>query len=322
MDLYNYLQNIGSADHPLAMRDLRPLSDLDPSKRSVFFEVWPTIIPLRRSEIVHALVDLAEDNVDLHFQTVLLWCLEDEDADVRTTTIEGLWESELPSVLRRLLTLLRSDPVPAVRAAAAIGLSRFAYLAEMGELDGEYSEALRDGLLATIQDKRQPQDVRRRALESAGYYASEDDVLEEIQQAYSAEELELRESALVAMGRTMLPRWLPLIARELESRSPAMRYEAASAAGEMGEEARPLVVRVGRLLGDNDTEVALAAIRALGQIGGEAAQRILRDATKSENEARAQAAAEALAELSPDAGMLGDLPGMPGRRGGRSGIQN
>src|SRR5262245_334217 len=123
MDLYNYLQNIGSVDHPLAMRDLRPLSDLDSSKRPVFFEVWPTIIPLRRAEIVHAMVDLAEDNVDLQFQTVLLWCLEDEDANVRTTAVEGLWESEHPTVLRRLLGLLRRDPVPAVRAAVAIGLS-------------------------------------------------------------------------------------------------------------------------------------------------------------------------------------------------------
>jgi HEAT repeat protein len=298
------------------MRDLKPLSDLDPAERTTFREGWQAISPERRSEIARAMVDLSEDNVDLHFQTTMLWLLDDAEPAVRAIAIEGLWESDSVRVLRRLLDLLRSDPSSTVRAAAAVGLSRFAYMAELGELEDDDAEALLGGLLAPLENLDEPAEVRRRALESAGYYGSDETVQEQIERAYAGDEQELKESALAAMGRSMLPRWLPVIGRELESRSPALRYEAARAAGEMAEEARPIIARVARLLGDSDTEVALAAIWALGQIGGEAARRVLREAGKSESEARIQAAADALSELSLEDGLVGDMRGMP-PRGGR-----
>jgi HEAT repeat protein len=316
MDLSNYLESIGAPNHQLAMRDLKPLSDLDPGERSIFLKGWNAIPSPRRIEIMRAMVELAEDNVDLLFQRAMQWCLDDPDSAVRAAAIEGLWESDSPSVMRRMLELLRTDMSIEVREAAATGLSRFAYQAELGELDDADAELLRKSLLAMVRDQNQPLDVRRRALESAGYFASEADVLLQIERAYTATEQELRESALVAMGRSMLPRWLPTIARELESRSPALRYEAARAAGEMADEGRPLVARVARLLGDSDTEVALAAIWALGQIGGEAARRVLREASKSESEARIQAANEALAELSIEDGLMGAEPSRIGPRGG------
>lgn len=318
MELSNYIRSIGTPDHQLAMRDLKPLSDLDPAERATFLAGWQAIEPERRTEIMRAMVELSEDNVDLLFQRVMQWCLDDDEASVRAAAIEGLWESESPSVLRSLLNLLRTDANQQVREAAATGLSRFAYLAELGELDDRDADELLQGLLSMVQDQSQPLDVRRRALEAVGYFASEEDVLRQIERAYSADNPELKESSIVAMGRSMLPRWLPTIAREMESRSPALRYEAARAAGEMGEEGRPLVARVARLLGDKDTEVALAAIWALGQIGGDAARRMLREASKSDSEARIQAAAEALAELAVEDGLTGTALNRPGPFSGRN----
>ncbi len=317
-NLATYLQSIGAPDHQLSMRDLKPISDLEPGERSAFLAGWQAIEPLRRAEIMRAMVELSEDNVDLLFQAVMQWCLDDPEASVRAAAIEGLWESESPRVLRRLLEILRTDADLQVREAAATGLSRFAYLAELGELDDRDAAELLRGLLLMVQDQKQPLDVRRRALEAVGYYSSEEDVLRQIERAYSTDEQELKESSLVAMGRSMLPRWLPTIAREMESRSPALRYEAARAAGELAEEARPLVARVARLLGDKDTEVALAAIWALGQIGGDAARRVLREASKSDSEARIQAAAEALAELSMEDGIAGTSFDRSGPFGGRN----
>jgi HEAT repeat protein len=125
----------------------------------------------------------------------------------------------------------------------------------------------------------------------------------------------MKESALAAMGRSMMPRWLPIIAKELESKSPALRYEAARAAGELADEGRPLLVPVARLLGDSDTEVALAAIWALGQIGGEAAKRALKEVAKSDSDARVQAATEALSELELDQGIGGEVRGIRPRGG-------
>jgi HEAT repeat protein len=224
---------------------------------------------------------------------------------VRERAVEGLWENESPAHCRRLLTLLRDDPAPGVRAAAASGLSRFAYMAELDELDEEQAERVRDALTTLSGDERQPLDVRRRALESTGYFAGDDDVQRRIQRAYESGEQLLKESALVAMGRSMLPRWLPTIGRELASPSPALRYEAARAAGEMAEEARSLVTKLAPLTADDDGEVATAAIWALGQIGGSAAKRALQQLSKSQDDARSQAATDALAELELDGGLFG-----------------
>jgi hypothetical protein len=301
MTLADTIYDIGSPSHKLAMRSLKPFSGLGSGAYNEFWPAWTTINAHRRAEIAHAMVDLAEDNVDLDFAQALLWLLDDDDAEVRATAAEGLWESERSLVLEGLLRALQSDPAAPVRAAAAMSLSRFAYRAEMEELSPSDDQALRAGLERAVLDARQPIDVRRRALESAGYFASNDAIQEQVAQAYSSSEQLLRESALVAMGRSLLPRWLPNISQALSASSPALRYEAARAAGEMSEDARSLLPKVAPLLNDKDSEVALAAIWALGQIGGETAQRLLKQVAKEGDDARRQAAADALDEL-----MLGD----------------
>lgn len=304
IDIKLHLQTIGMPGHRLAMAELKPLSGIGRSERETFWSVWTTIEPRRRAEIAHAMVDLAEDNVDLDFGEALLWMLDDEDAAVRSSAIDGLWEQDNTRVLRRLLTMLRSDPAPEVRTAVALTLSRFANLAGLEELSDGDAQALHDALLSSLLDQRQPLDVRRRSLESAGYFEDDDEIQRQIALAYASDEQLLRESALVAMGRSMLPRWLPTIAKELDSPSPALRYEAARAAGEMADHARSLLPKLAQLLNDRDSEVALAAIWALGQIGGSAAKRMLEQIRKTSDDARRQAAVEALEELSLEDGLF------------------
>jgi HEAT repeat protein len=298
MAITNHIQEIGASDHKLAMRDLKPLSGLGREERGDFWPAWTEIMPRRRAEIARSMVELAEDDVELDFSAAQIWLLDDDDSEVRASAIEGLWENTSTTLLHQLLRLMRSDPAPPVRAAATISLSRFAYQAELAEIDTRDAQALRDGLLAMINDARQPLEVRRRALESAGYFGSIDEIQRQIELAYASDEQLLRESALVAMGRSMLERWLPTIGRELTSPSPALRYEAARAAGEMGEDARTLLPKLAPLLNDYDSEVALAAIWALGQVGGDSAKRVLQQIQKSEDETRRLAAADALEELS------------------------
>ncbi len=75
-----------------------------------------------------------------------------------------------------------------------------------------------------------------------------------------------------------------------------MRFEAATAAGELGLTGgvRPLI----RLLDDPDSSVREAAALALGQIGGPEAKRALQASAAGADERLAQAAEEALQELS------------------------
>lgn len=293
------LQQIGAPYRRLAMADLKGLSGLSSADRGLFWPLWQNIPAERRGEIARATVELAEDNIDLDFAELWYWLLDDDLPAVRISAVEGLWESESARVLRRLTELLREDASEEVRAAVAAGLGHFAYSAALGELDSPaQAQALEQALLATLRDTAEPLEVRRRALESAGYFAESDPIQQQAELAYRSGEQLLRESALVAMGRSMLPRWLPLIAKELESPSPALRYEAARAAGEMAEEGRGLLGKLLPLLNDGDTEIALAAIWALGQIGGDRARKALKQLAKSGDETRSQAAAEALDELS------------------------
>lgn len=296
MSVTQILQAAGSLRRPLTARDLVGLSGLRLIDRREFLEVWDTLTVTRRAALAREMIELSEEHVELNLGEVWRWLLDDQDALVRVCAVEGLWEDTSVRTMRRTLVLMRSDPVTEVRAAAATALSRFAHLAVLDELD-EGSELLERTLSEMALDQSAPLDVRRRALESAGYFAENEPMQTEIERAYRSDEQLLRESALVAMGRSLLPRWLPAIASALTSRSPAIRYEASRAAGEMAEDARPLLVKLVPLLNDVDTEVSISAIWALGQIGGDAAQRALEQAKKSDDDARSQAAAEAFDEL-------------------------
>jgi hypothetical protein len=121
-------------------------------------------------------------------------------------------------------------------------------------------------------------------------------VQEFIRNTYYDEDEEMRQSAVFAMGRSGDRRWSKSVLTELGSPDAAMRFEAASAAGELALSGavRPLV----RLLDDPDSSVRDAAALALGQIGGPQARRALQAVAAGEDERLAQAAEDALQELS------------------------
>ena len=54
--------------------------------------------------------------------------------------------------------------------------------------------------------------------------------------AYQGDDLALKTSAIFAMGRTGDVSWLPTLMKELDNREPSIRYETATACGDLGEE--------------------------------------------------------------------------------------
>ena len=140
----------------------------------------------------------------------------------------------------------------------------------------------------------EPVSVRRRVLESLAPTDTAD-VHVLIGDAYYSDNELMRQSAIFAMGRSANPRWNKIVLAELNSREPAIRFEAAEAAGEMAIRAavQPLIQR----LDDPDKDVREAAALALGKIGGPAARRALEALAAGDDERLAEAAAEALEEL-------------------------
>jgi HEAT repeat protein len=278
---------------------LKLLANLGPHHMYQLAERWLRFEAGRRRQIIDLALETAEEQVDLDFRPLFQVALNDPEGELRAAAIGGLWEDERPAVQRQLQRMLNDDS-GSVRVAAALGLARFARRAAIGELSSADAESLLAALLKHCRDEAQPLDVRRRCIEALGYFTDSDAAIDLVTRAYADEEIVMRESAVLAMGRSMREEFYPNIRRELQSRSPALRYEAARAVGELGEDGAALLSDLLPLCEDDDTEIALTAIWSLGQVGGAAARRVLTRLSRSSNEAHAQAAQDALSELEID----------------------
>ena len=279
----------------LASSALNALSSATRRNLAAFAPAWVVLPAERRRSVVKMMVELAEANVELDYNLLFRYLLDDEDPQVRASAIEGLCEDEDAALVKPFVGFLRSDPDARVRAAAADSLGRFMLLAEYGRLpESPHANLIYEALLATIQSAVEELNVRRRAVEALAY-SSRDQVRDVIAAAYADVDAQMRASAVAAMGRSADPYWRKIAAEELDSLDPRIRFEAVRAMGEL--ENRGAVPRVIELLDDPDREVQMAAITALGQIGGSAAKEALANAAESDDEVLHELADEALQEL-------------------------
>ena len=288
------IADLGNSDKPLLSSRLAELSNLNSEELALFEQAWAAIEPKRRRQIMYRLVELAEDNFELDFDSIFKSRLKDRDAEVRSKAIEGLWESEEASLIDPLIILLNQDSSEKVQATAATALGKFAMLAELKKLRPSHKSKVCQALLTVIDDKSKPIEVKCRALEAAAPL-SLPQMKKAIVEAYQSSNPKLRTSALFAMGKSCNHSWLPILLKELASVDAEMRYEAAGACGELGEkEAAPYLLE---LISDPDVDVQLAAIQALGKIGGPEAKDCLERCLNNPSEIIQQAAEQALYQL-------------------------
>ena len=207
------------------------------------------------------------------------------------------------AVINRLNEMARSDPFTEVRAAAAGALGMFILRGELGQLPETVSARLQETALMLYNDLDEDLEVRRRALEAIANCGREG-VLDMIREAYYADDLLMRVSAVFAMGRTYDEMWTAQVLDELSSDYPEMRYEACRAAGEL--ELRKAVGRLSELAYDDDREVQEMAIWALGEIGGKSARNILSQLAALAAEADDDELVDAIAEAQSAATLAGE----------------
>ncbi len=287
-----------------AQASLYVLSNLEAADGARVREAWLGLPLELRREIINRLAELAEADFEVNFGAVFRIGLDDGDAEVRTTAIEGLWEDEDVRLVPLLAARLRTDEDAGVRAAAATSLGRFVLLGELDKIRPIPKAAAYEALLAACEDATETLEVRRRALESLAYVDNET-VAGLIRQAYAAPEEKMRVSAVFAMGRSADTRWAQQVRQELFSPNPELRYEAARACGEL--QLIEAVSELAELAEDADPEVQEAALWALGQIGGDQARKILEHYCTVEDEATQAAAEAALDELEFLYGDLDDF---------------
>jgi HEAT repeat protein len=193
------------------------------------------------------------------------------------------------------ITLLEEDESDKVQSAAAKALGKYAILAELGKLRNENKEKVQEALLGAIDDRNKSPEVIRRVLESAAPL-SVPDVQEAINDAYNSNDPGLIISAIYSMGKSCNSSWMPVLLKEMENDDPEIRYEVAGACGELEDERTvPALIKLANE--DDDIDVQMAAIQALGKIGSLSARECLKLCLESHNDAVKEAAEEALQNI-------------------------
>jgi HEAT repeat protein len=276
-------------------RDLFAFSDLSRRDVETVRQGWSAIPVERRRTVVQHLVDLAEDELDLHLGRILRIAMQDSDANVRQTAIAGLWEETESDLLGPLIEAMKRDEDDDVRAAAAATLGNYVLAGELDELDAALAMRAEQALLEVLRNPDEPLPLQSRALESITY-SGEAGIRQLIENAYYSPHETLRVSSLVAMGRSADVHWRSYARAELMNPSAAMRAEAARTCGEL--EAKSAAKDLLQLLADEDQSVRLAAIFALGRVGGRDARDALRALSDEGKPVEAQAAEDALEEMT------------------------
>lgn len=295
MTFKDLLVEIGDSAKPLHMSGLYALSNLSKADLATLRAIWPGIAVERRRKIVQNLAEIGEESVEVDFSDALRTMLDDPDAEVRAAAVDGLWECEDVALIKPFIALLQKDPAEQVRARAAIALGQYMYWAELDELSPAKAAQVKQALLAAHRHPAETLEVRRRALEALSAL-TDPEIHDLIAAAYQHPEEKMRVSAIFAMGRSAHTRWRSTVIKELDNPSPALRFEAAKAAGEL--EAKKAVPRLIELLADSDREIQQAAAWSLGQIGGKQAKEALQRAAQGEDEVLREAAKDALEELA------------------------
>lgn len=257
---------------PLSIAWLFRLSDLTPAELDEFAQRWPLAADDRRRVVVQHLADISEENFEVDFSPVLAICLRDPLPQVRRLALDGLWDTTNVALVTPIISLMNDDMDEQVQSSAARSLAHYVLLGAWGQVARPVVERIVTALLNIYRDPRRPAGVRRAALESLGA-ADHPDIPDLIAAAYALDDVDWQTSALFAMGNSADARWLDTILEEMGSPYAETRAIAARAAGEIGR--ADALTPLFELAYDEDGDVQIAAIKALGQIGGERAERLL-----------------------------------------------
>ncbi|MGC9348943.1 MAG: HEAT repeat domain-containing protein [Anaerolineae bacterium] len=268
-----------------------------------------------RREVIETLTQMAEADFTMDFSAVFRIAMKDDDPEVRAFAVSGLHEVEDVRLVSEYVDMLRHDPDPFVRKAAAKALANYVLLGELQKIRPEPFHAAVEALIEAYTDRGEKREVQRQAVESMAYTGTHQ-VPEMIALAYKQEEPEMRGSAVFAMGRSADERWAPIVQHELHNPNPEIRFEATRACGEL--QLREAVEEIVELTDDVNQAIREMALWALGQIGGNLARRTLERYAESDQDAMRDAAQEALQELEFFYGDLSTFFGPPETYDGES----
>ena len=231
-----FIRAVADESEPLSDAPFHEASDPSVSEIVEFHRFLSTLYEEERRVLLTAMVEQAEENLELDFTSIFRHCLRNEDDHLVQLGVEGLWEQEERWLITELVDLLRSERGARVRAASAVALGKFPALAQEGKISAQDGALVYRVLMDFLEDEIEDLEVRRRCLEAIAPFNTEE-VRDYIRWAYDDEDQDLRSSSIYAMGRTGAMSWLPTLhagAGELRRRrtvrdSPRLRGVGRSA---------------------------------------------------------------------------------------------
>lgn len=253
------------SSNPLPKKYLSLFSDMDSASLQLLLADWPRISPSRKRTLLDELGQLLDEDTIVSFDDFARALLTDPEGFVRAGAMRLLAECGDAKLIPIYETILANDPDSEARAEAARNLNLFIDLGELEEISEISLRRAEKALLSAAYDDNAS--VRRNAVESLGY-SSREEVPPLIEAAFQRQPPDWQASALIAMGRSSDERWSEHVVRSLLNDNPAVRLEAARAAGElMLPAARLPLLRL--LEEEDDPKIFSAIIWSLSQIGGE-----------------------------------------------------
>ncbi|MBN2046854.1 MAG: HEAT repeat domain-containing protein [Anaerolineaceae bacterium] len=243
-------------------------SDLESDEINQLKQIWDQVEVKRKENLMAELENLLEINYQVSFNNFARFCLNDDEPAIRSSAIRLLDECTDSDIADTFLDMMENDADDEVRAAAAAGLGTFVYLGELDEYPKEKKEEI-ERRLFQIFEQSDDALIQRKALESLSF-SSRERVVPLILAAYEHPAKEWKITALFAMGRSADYQWSDKVIHSIQDPDPDLQFEAVVAAGELSlMKAHPYLLKMIEEPDSVDQPTRMAAIKALGEIGGD-----------------------------------------------------
>ena len=296
MDVINLINNISDDNIPYKHSDLIHISSINKKQLEVFFKTWKGISKTRKIDLLKKFILLSEENVELDYSQIFIRFLTDEEPEINQLSLEGLWEYEGREIIDPVISLLDKIHSVEVRISAISLLGIYI----MHALDKKIIKRDADKIinqLKLIFKNEKDINIRKKVLEAISPYGDEE-INIFINQTYKSNNIEFKKSAIFSMGQTYNEKWLPKILSELDSINPCIRFEAVNAYAKLcnSNNISPIV----KLIKDNDHEIRIATLNAIGVIGGETSIKFLETISNKSNSSLSKAANEILKNIKSE----------------------
>jgi HEAT repeat protein len=273
------IANLIDLSKPFNPQYLHFFSDISTDNLELIKAIWADIDPTRKYNLLKDLETLMEVDTLVSCDDFGYFALDDEDPLVKSQAIHLFWETSDIKLISTFVDFLKNNPNNDVKQAAASVLGRFVLLGELDEIPEESANQVQDFLISEYLST--PNTItKQRILESLGY-SSREKVNQFIKLALKKNDKDWQLAALLAISRSVDPKWGKVVMEKLNDIDPEIQIEAIKAAGELEiASAKDFLIK---LLSNTESyeEAHLQAVWALAKIGGSDVLEVLEEMIES-----------------------------------------